>query len=32
MLWRSVWPLGADDEWIVNPVEAIRSQAPKSCW
>ena len=26
MLWRPVWPLGADDEWIVNPTEAVSSE------
>jgi hypothetical protein len=31
VLWRSVWPSGADDLWIVNPVEAIESERRKNC-
>jgi hypothetical protein len=23
LLWRSLWPLGADDTWIVDPSEVV---------
>jgi len=30
LLWRSMWPLGADSAWIVDPAEVLQNESRKA--
>lgn len=30
LLWRSMWPLDADNAWIVDPAEALQKRISKA--